>query len=447
MPPIHYLWVGPRASDQYKGQDTVGPDLMHQKFPEQPIFFWCLEEEKPYYEKYFKERPAIKVMAIEPYVREKSRSDDFSEFIETVKKRAKEFPNKKDKIREWITIKDAFAYFLQIQEEGYICDTNVIPDPSQKAQEDTISVPSSFSDSFVTEWPGFKRPDPWLMFAIKGDAMAKERFDKYFKEVSALFEHCKGVPQQNVDVIFSNGDTFNLRILVTSAFVNSAMKADPLETKRYEGTLNTNVGFFKRYYSSHNDIYRKPLTHDILNGPSSIDELMYFVKMAEIEPFDEYEYQQDTWPLRTSLIEQARRGSRYSELAALLSFSKSPLAAQASEDIIFLLNLTKKIYPPTTELLSPITIEKISSALRENPKERYIVKALELYSRLGLLDKDNLEDFLNELSSMAKTENSQYDHGHGLFVQKAQAGFDLSDARQQLEQYLSQQDHQKKYDH
>lgn len=92
-------------------------------------------------------------------------------------------------------------------------------------------------------------------------------------------------------------------------------------------------------------------------------------------------------------------------------------------------------------------MERISFALQEQPKETYIVKAMELYSKIGLLNQDNLENFLSGLKWMAEKQSPQRPHGLGLFDQKAATAFDLRDARQQLEQYLSQQDHQKKYGH
>ncbi len=106
MPGIHILRVGPQASCQYKGHDIVGADLFRNKYPEQDIHFYCLEEEVEHYNEYFNgNQPDKKTMiihGIESLVEavDTPHKDKFTAYIDKIKERVCAFKSSKAKIQE-----------------------------------------------------------------------------------------------------------------------------------------------------------------------------------------------------------------------------------------------------------------------------------------------------------------------------------------------------------
>jgi hypothetical protein len=163
-PPINYIWIGPPA--QIPGQDIGGPIEMAKVNQENPITFWCLEEQKSYYIDKFKEYKNITIHSLETHLREKQDPESkisndaklMQKLLDTCLKEAG-----RGSIRDRVTVKDAFSLFLLHSIGGYILDTNVLP-----LKEDKLSLKSYDKVGF----PCLKKPvllpcdlECWLMFS------------------------------------------------------------------------------------------------------------------------------------------------------------------------------------------------------------------------------------------------------------------------------------------
>lgn len=56
---LPFIWSGPAPTGKYIGQDTVGAYLMREKYPKQPIYFWCNKAIEPHYKAYFQDSVTV----------------------------------------------------------------------------------------------------------------------------------------------------------------------------------------------------------------------------------------------------------------------------------------------------------------------------------------------------------------------------------------------------
>jgi hypothetical protein len=132
---ISFTWVGPPPKE-LKGHDTAGPEqfILHFNTTEfsnatHAMFFFCLQQFEAYYQDYFKNKP-IAVMSIETYVTKISLLSD-----EEDNQRANELrylmrlllSNKRNSIRDRVSIKNQFHYFLCYYQGGFVFDSNIKP--------------------------------------------------------------------------------------------------------------------------------------------------------------------------------------------------------------------------------------------------------------------------------------------------------------------------------
>jgi hypothetical protein len=248
-PLIHYIWVGPAPAIKNSGMDTVGPDLMRQNDPEQDIHFYCFDSEVGRYQAYFDQRHAgkksIVVHGIESYVdkvdvifypKDKMKyigspfkkpilsplpdenlnlKLEFQSFIKKLKDRAESFDNAKDKVREWITIKASFDFFIQIYESGFVLDTNVIPDFITRRP---IKVPEGFACTYWFNSRGQENPDANIMYNPVADEAALIRFANYFYGVSLFLPFCESgeqsFPQESVQMLDKIDGNPTVRLMI-----------------------------------------------------------------------------------------------------------------------------------------------------------------------------------------------------------------------------------------
>lgn len=314
-PTVHYLWVGPHPLLINAGQDTVGPDLMRQKYPtdDQPIVFWCLDSEIDYYIDHFNKahpgRTPVKVKGIETYAHSlppipfegSDLKQDFLDLMEKLKERAAQFPEKKDQIREWITLKEIFSYFVQLNESGFVTDSNCRPDGFDETQsQDRIKPLQPLEGFHCTFYPGNTgRPDPWLMYMDRSSdgliETAKSRFKVYATKVKKYLAACEDddnyIPMENV-----KGERgLSIRGWIATQWCHVALAtATPIQTKepkshsKLRDSVQTPVGFIKRLHGSHytkHHLEKTTLLERILVGDDSPQEFYYYAKRHPFDPF------------------------------------------------------------------------------------------------------------------------------------------------------------------
>lgn len=87
-----------------------------------------------------------------------------------------------------ITIKDAFAYFMQQYKHGAIMDASISPDHELGPDSTLFEGLNTSSAPWVfTEDIGF-RPVPWFIYVPKNDEHAKKRFQTYFNKINRAFD-------------------------------------------------------------------------------------------------------------------------------------------------------------------------------------------------------------------------------------------------------------------
>lgn len=323
-PKVHYLWVGPHPLAINAGQDTLGPDLMRQKYPspKQPIYFWCLDSEVEYYKDYFaKAHPdsaPIEVKGIESFTdtlpplpyKEIDLKKAFITLMTKLKDRAECFQDRKDKIREWITLKEAFGYFLQLAEDGFVTDTNCRPAPydetDKKSIPETLSSPESTGFQctfFPANTDKSMRPDPWLMYSgnptdkIKEEA--KARFKAYIDKVTGYLSECEVdgqfIPMNDVK---GEGD-LPIRGWIATQWCHVALDnrvspiptREPLSASKLRDSLETPLGFVKRLHGSHyNDhhLEKVSMLERVLVGTWSPQEFYHYAKRHPMNPFEAF---------------------------------------------------------------------------------------------------------------------------------------------------------------
>lgn len=552
---IHYIWVGDEPTGTYKGIDTIGPDLMRQGHPEEPITFWCLDQDVERYQTYFDEKhpsqQRIQVRGIEHYISTQAETqftypeitleDDagenymlsifkknlqaerekqagatetdsqrienrtanlnqaFAVLVEKLKDRAAKVASfepapPEDKMRvlkvqELITIKDAFSYFLQINEEGYIADTSVFPNLLSK---DPLPDLGEFSASYTGEPGRWKqRPDPFIMFSRKGDEKAIERFADYLRNVSYLVGLCE--TNQSGELAYCAQESITVpiphdpkvRTLVTDQFCRPAKQAKQIRMSADECTYgdlmsSTQIGLDKAFNNSHkkSQFSGMPILHRVLSRRHTRDELMYYLSFEDaIEPLAVYHYPSSAFThyLQSSLFQQASQ-SRFcsaDEIAYLLSLSKQPSAylnifrfinfktkANQCFESFFKIKITEMDLPQKEAIATIDLLANITDGIVQPHKEREplsdlatltegfsnyragesIKKALALFFEIGPLNEETLPLYLEAFDQLdqAQAPKELDAQSHRLFEAPAPSTYERDTAEAQLSEFISQ---------
>lgn len=299
MPIIHYIWVGPPATDKYLGQDIIGPDLMALRYPTQPIIFFCLKEQLSHYQAHFSNNKNITVRSIEDYLLEQSAPTLVSNIIEKLKERAERLSGV-NRFRDLVTLKASFQYYLQTQVEGYIMDSNVTPvfgsgsaAALPKLKEYNVPVFFETRDNIYF--------DPWMMFAlgIKRDPESESRLTAYLNAVAidlALesqnelddFERHLALGSAFVRASQWAGETTRMRMLEIGAQYRPApIKALPPNGTRVAPVSVNDVPTFRKLYFNthkHSNTKSPDPACDLMRAKDfSVEEFRYLIEQIWVD--------------------------------------------------------------------------------------------------------------------------------------------------------------------
>lgn len=118
---INYLWIGPPASREtgvISGQDSIGP----MTFKGENCRFWCLVAHADHYKTVFARQDNVTVMPIEPYL-STCASDEAKR---TQALFLKLLSDDRGSVRDRVSAKELFSFFLLAQSGGYVADSNVL---------------------------------------------------------------------------------------------------------------------------------------------------------------------------------------------------------------------------------------------------------------------------------------------------------------------------------
>lgn len=312
---IHYLWMGPPpVLDEYIGQDTIGPDLLEEKYPDLKIYFWCMKEHIDYYENHFKTSNVI-VRAIEPYIKLKTANNELLGLIKTISISAKNALNSVEKARALVSIKELMQYYLQQYFHGFFMDTNVIPSPRQ---DEWVEVPDP--TKFYLPKVTHDLVDGWLMYSPKDNPKAQKCFEFYFDSLKEIVERREETPddisKHNESVLFM-ATIFNCANFKTIAI-------------QWSESLNTFdfLSLQKRYHNSHHDTdtYTRnvPILLRLIKDKNARMELDYYLGRRKISSTTAVCVLNEASNLSTTLIHQSIEASNMPALEVLLEKLHAP---------------------------------------------------------------------------------------------------------------------------
>jgi hypothetical protein len=324
MEDLNYFWVGPPASGQYSGHDTIGVDLMSEAHPELgTLHFWCLKEHQETYQGLFDDKHGtnkIKVHALEEIIKAEEE-EELTKFFVDLLKTARNAKSPSDRARDFTTIKALSQFLCSAQKKGIYLDSNIVPNPEYSEEDlSKIEIPGlgrpleKFMIPFVADEHNTV-PDPWCMFSPAEEA-ARERFKHYFKEAAEEFESRK---EGKID-----------RVKLATAFVTTAVSSDPVLWKVPKRVDTVELGpLRKRYYNTHKQeegVISPPLMHWILTGVPAAQEFNYMLNLRqETNPSDCYEYGREGDLKKISLLHLAAGVGKALELSAMLALTETPL--------------------------------------------------------------------------------------------------------------------------
>lgn len=345
---LHYFWVGPPASGEFLGMDTIGPKLSKEKYPLTDVTLWCLDAQLPHYQQAFATL-GIKVVGIESYLFNKNeQSTRLFRLIEEKKERAESVHQQKvDCFREYVTIKEAVQYYLQQEHSGYFLDSNLIPDPAFSGELKALeqfSVPviprRTWKDGTRLQFNFSCDLDPWLMYSPENDVGASQRFSEYFSTIQQ--EHLE----------FTNTQTINRRV-VERAFVETAMSEVCANKDREFFSGNEDVarirsdttisfsGFYKRYANSHKvhkgllfpNFFNLCLESEVLNKEELNHYLLAGLNFFSLIPCPRGQRGTKTNVIRELII--AEKDERLNELLEVLSLERAQEIFSIGHDFSF----------------------------------------------------------------------------------------------------------------
>ena len=174
-------------------------------------------------------------------------------------------------------------YFLQIYNNGYFLDTNIIPDPENVLP--TLTTFEHFTVPMVFIMQSMSQHiDPWLMYTPKGDKKGqRERFERYMHEAKHEFSSRDKVhPKIN-------------RVALGSAFVKTAEEhpdTKTVDTSPKGRRTHRTSGFQKHYQHTHkassHGIHRFPKIHLVLIEHPGLEEFQYLFEHSRLSADEIY---------------------------------------------------------------------------------------------------------------------------------------------------------------
>lgn len=188
---IHFVWVGPPSplkskENQFAGHDVLGPIQMAEVNQSNPIIYWCLDKHKSVFKR--KLPNSVRVESIESFIGQCLDSDNAKIREMAIKMREILITSlKQDKVRDRVTVKDAFTLFLHAtlsQAFMYTFDTNISP------TQHKVELPNyqkfmlpQLTDTII---------DCWAMYSSPSNKQIPQIvFDRYFvdwKEAQKIFK-------------------------------------------------------------------------------------------------------------------------------------------------------------------------------------------------------------------------------------------------------------------
>ena len=191
---LNYIWIGPESNTiagGVVGHDIIGPTHLTPRIDHQTteIKFWCLDEHKSHYEKQFN-TTTIQVCSIEKYLvsclQKQGDIAFFSQQVESLIQRIIKAESR-GRIRDFVTIKEAFAFFLLFTEGKYVLDTNVLPNLSDETQAIIFPDYDTFCLPKIHQRNANDRVDVWMMYSpLEDRTHAKKALELFLEKINKI---------------------------------------------------------------------------------------------------------------------------------------------------------------------------------------------------------------------------------------------------------------------
>lgn len=191
---LNYIWVGPEAktiAGGVVGHDIIGPTHLYPRIDHTmtKLKFWCLDQHKSHYEKQFN-NTAIQVCSIEKYLAECSQKEGeislFAQQVQSLMQRLIEAEGR-GQIRDFVTIKEVFAFFLLFAEGKYILDTNVLPNLNDDTQKIIFPDYETFGLPKIHQRDAGDRVDVWMMYSpLEDRTHAKKSLELFLEKINKI---------------------------------------------------------------------------------------------------------------------------------------------------------------------------------------------------------------------------------------------------------------------
>lgn len=180
---VNFSWVGPPA--QIHGHDTDGLSQFLQYFlmpnfspKTHELRFFCLKNQQKYYQAFYAGQ-AVTIITIEEFLQQiidcNSNSEDVVNAAEMLELIRTLLIKGRNSIRDRVTVKDAFHYFLAYYSGGYVFDTNIKPiEGFCGLQSYDNFIISGLKSSNTPQQ--FRDIDIFAMYSLPGHPIPKEAF-------------------------------------------------------------------------------------------------------------------------------------------------------------------------------------------------------------------------------------------------------------------------------
>lgn len=234
---IGYIWIGPPPPSkrtqttqglQIPQHDIGGISQMAKKNKKNPLVFWCLKDHMAHYQAAYK-GTRITVRCIEDDIEEKLRSENenvqgMALALQSIIEKCLKDPAR-NKIRDRVTVKDFFSFYLHATTNGSIFtfDTGIFPEDT--ARSIYFAKDKKFMAPFINEHDSH---DIWLLFSSspKSKDISKEAFiamfaewckleDKYANDLRTLYEWTETLGQKAIDIIDKHSFNDNVNTIFT----------------------------------------------------------------------------------------------------------------------------------------------------------------------------------------------------------------------------------------
>lgn len=287
MPLLNYIWIGSPPDVKSGGvpdHDVMGPKEMSVRC-NLHVYFWCLDPYVQHYLKAFEGFNNISVCSVESLIKDSqkidpSRAQQMSDILNRML-----HSSGRGCIKDCVTVKDAFAFFLLAQKGGYVLDTNIVP-ASKKSVEfkeyDAFFLPKLIADQEIIDEDARLTIDAWMMYSPSNHAdRAKLCFDKYVEE------------WQQTELLFENegysttyAGTCGKNYVTAATLSDSKGRINENNLKYWDSIVQHDnycvevpeIGVMKYYYNTHlhnQSEYGTQIFYDILYGtPDKVRKLL-----------------------------------------------------------------------------------------------------------------------------------------------------------------------------